>query len=155
MNLRKKIVFGLCSGLVIIQFIQPDHNKSNVVLNTDIEKLYTIPHNVSVILKKSCYDCHSNNTRYPWYSKIQPGAWLMASHIRKGKANLNFSGFGSYSNRRQQNKLEAIANSINDKTMPLWSYTILHKNVKLSASEETLLLDWIKTIKDGISSKNN
>ena len=74
----------------------------------------------------------------------------MASHISKGKADLNFSEFGIYSNRRQQNKLQAIVNSITDETMPLQSYTLLHKNAKLSTADKAVLLDWIKAIKDSI-----
>ena len=141
-------------GFVAIQFIQPARNKSNQVLQTDIQKMYTVPDKVLVILQNSCYDCHSNNTRYPWYSFIQPGAWLMARHIKKGKANLNFSEFGVYSNRKQQSKLQAIANSIKDKTMPIWSYTLIHKNAKLLPDDKAVLLDWIKTTKDSLSLKN-
>ena len=106
------------------------------------------------MLKISCYDCHSNNTHYPWYSFMQPGAWSMASHIKEGKADLNFSEFGAYSSRRQQSKLQAIINSINDNTMPLSSYIILHKNAKLSEENKALLLDWIKITKDSLSLKN-
>ena len=141
-------------GFVAIQFIQPARNKSNQVLQTDIQKMYTVPDKVLVILQNSCYDCHSNNTRYPWYSFIQPGAWVMARHIKKGKANLNFNEFGVYSNRKQQGKLQAIANSIKDKTMPIWSYTLIHKNAKLLPDDKAVLLDWIKTTKDSLSLKN-
>ena len=133
-----------------MQLVQPTRNRGVAILPTDIQKIYAVPDRVSAVLKNSCYDCHSNNTRYPWYSFIQPGAWLMASHIKKGKADLNFSEFGVYSNRRQQNKLQAIANSITDETMPLSSYTLLHKNARLSTDDKVILLDWIKGIKDSI-----
>ena len=154
MSLKKKIGFVLLIGFVAIQFIQPAHNKTDKVLSTDFKKLYAVPDQVLDVLENSCYDCHSNNTRYPWYSFIQPGAWWMASHIRKGKGNLNFSDFGTYSNRKQQGKLQAIINSINDKTMPLNSYTMLHKNTRLSAVNKEVLLDWIKATKDSLSQKN-
>ena len=144
MKLIKTIILVLLLLFITIQFIQPTRNRSSEVLSTDIEKIYVVPVKVSAILKTSCYDCHSNNTRYPWYSFIQPGAWWMTSHITKGKANLNFSEFGSYSSRKQQGKLQAIRNSIKDETMPLSSYTMLHKNAKLSKDDKTLLLDWIK-----------
>ncbi len=150
MSLVKKILCGLLIVFVAIQYIQPVRNKTDKVLPTDIQKIVAVPDNVLAALKNSCYDCHSNNTRYPWYSFIQPGAWLMASHIKKGKADLNFSEFGVYSNRRQQNKLQAIANSIADETMPLRSYTLLHKNAKLSTDDKAVLSDWIKAIKDSI-----
>ena len=154
MKLKKKIGFVLLIGFIAIQFIQPAHNKTDKVLPTDIINTTAVPNQVLNLLKNSCYDCHSNNTRYPWYSFVQPGAWWMASHIRKGKGNLNFSDFGTYSNRKQQSKLQAIANSINDNTMPLNSYMVLHKNARLSAENKEILLDWIKATKDSLSQKN-
>lgn len=155
MNLKRKTGLVLFVALVAIQFIQPPHNSSKELLPTDIQKIYAVPGKVLALLQNSCYDCHSNNTRYPWYSFIQPGAWWMASHIRKGKADLNFSEFGAYSNRRQQSKLQAIANSIKDETMPLSSYTFLHKNAILKPGDKTVLLDWIKATTDSLSQKND
>ena len=154
MNLKKKIGLGLLIGFVSIQFIQPTRNNSGLFLPSDISNTVVVPNEVSNILKNSCFDCHSNNTRYPWYSFIQPGAWWMDSHIRKGKVNLNFSEFGSYSNRKQQSKLQAIANSIKDETMPISFYTLLHKNAKLSPDDKLVLLGWVKTTKDSLSFKN-
>ena len=154
MSLKKKIVFALLIGFVAIQFIQPARNKTDKVMPTDIQRLYGVPDSVVNVLQTSCYDCHSNNTNYPSYSFIQPAAWFMASHIKEGKTNLNFSEFGAYSNRKQQGKLQAIINSINDNTMPINAYIMLHKNAKLSAVNKTLLLDWITKTKDSLSSNN-
>lgn len=154
MSSKKKIVFALLIGFVAIQFIQPARNKTDKVMPTDIQRLYGVPDSVVNVLQTSCYDCHSNNTNYPWYSFIQPAAWFMASHIKEGKTNLNFSEFGAYSNRKQQGKLQAIINSINDNTMPINAYIMLHKNAKLSAVNKTLLLDWITKTKDSLSSNN-
>ncbi|HSC40411.1 MAG TPA: heme-binding domain-containing protein [Chitinophagaceae bacterium] len=127
-----------------IQFIQPARNKNGQASPTEIGRVYSVPVRVQAVLQNTCYDCHSNNTRYPWYSFIQPDAWWMASHIRKGKQDLNFSAFGSYSDRRQQSKLKSIANSITDGTMPLSSYTFLHRG--LSEGEKEMLVNWaIKT----------
>ncbi len=95
MSRFKKIVWALFAVFVAIQFIQPALNKANEVAPSDLEKLYRVPERVSSLLHNSCYDCHSNHTRYPWYSFIQPGAWWMASHIKKGKESLNFSKFGA------------------------------------------------------------
>jgi hypothetical protein len=140
--------------IIGIQFIQPAPNKSGQVLETDITKTVEVPKNIQAILKSSCYDCHSNNTEYPWYSKIQPGGWWMASHIKEGKSELNFDEFGSYSKRRQQSKLKSIANTIEDGTMPLSSYTFIHKNAILSNKDKTLLLNWTETTKESLSLKN-
>lgn len=140
-------------GLVVIQFIQPVHNKSEQILPADITKVFIVPENVQAALKTSCYDCHSNNTRYPWYSFIQPGAWWTASHIKHGKADLNFSEFGNYTKRKQQNKLRFIVKSIEDETMPLHPYTLMHTNSKLSNENEALVVDWATKIKDSLSQR--
>ena len=139
MRLKKKIVLGLFAGFVTIQFIQPARNKSDKIQQNDIKKIYAVPDKVLAILQNSCYDCHSNNTQYPWYSFIQPVAWWMSSHIRKGKANLNFSEFGTYSTRKQQSKLQAIVNSIKDETMPISLYALLHKSVKLTIDDKAIM----------------
>lgn len=138
-----KIGLYLLTGILIaIQFFQPVRNQSVQVKNMGIEKVMAIPDNIQAILKNSCYDCHSNNTRYPWYASIQPGAWWMASHIKKGKADLNFDEFGDYSRRRQNSKLKSIVSSVEDETMPIPSYLLIHKNAALSKAEQTLIKRW-------------
>ncbi|SEL56920.1 Haem-binding domain-containing protein [Chitinophaga rupis] len=151
MSRTKKWLLVLFAVFVAIQFIQPARNKSGQLSPTDISRIYSLSGDVQVILQKSCFDCHSNNTTYPWYSNIQPVGWWLASHIRKGKAALNFSEFGNYSRRRQQNKLQSIENSINDRTMPLPAYTLIHKNAALSPADKRILLDWVNTAKTRLS----
>jgi hypothetical protein len=142
MKIAKRIL--LVSGILFIalQFTRPVYNKSSQVLTTDISKVITIPDTVLTLLKNTCFDCHSNNTVYPWYSNIQPMGWLMAYHIHHAKTQLNFSDFGSYSNRRQLSKLEGIANSIKDDLMPLNSYKIMHKSAQLTTNEKSLIINW-------------
>ena len=154
MRFAKKIL--LISGILFIalQFIRPVHNKSGQVLTTDISKVITIPDTVLNVLKNACYDCHSNNTDYPWYSNIQPVGWLMANHIKKGKNELNFSEFGGYSPRRQLSKLNEIANSIKDDIMPLWSYKMMHKNAQLGTEEKKLLINLAQQLRDSLSVNN-
>jgi hypothetical protein len=153
MIIKKKIGFALLIVFIVIQFIQPARNNSGQILPADFSNTFTVPDSVQAILKYSCYDCHSNNTHYPWYSSIQPFAWLMARHIMKGKADLNFSEFGYYSARRRISKLEAIGHSITDGTMPLRSYTLIHKNAKLSREEKALIVDWVTKTKDSLPLK--
>lgn len=133
--------------LMFIQFIQPPRNKSRQASRMDITRVFPVPEKIHGILKNSCYDCHSNNTRYPWYAMLQPGGWLLASHIKKGKQELNFNEFGSYSRRRQQSKLKSIANSIKDETMPLSSYTLIHRSAKLSQTERELVTNWLEQMR--------
>jgi hypothetical protein len=154
LNLAKKILLATGVVLIAIQLFRPALNKSNQVPVSDISKMFTISDSVLSILKNSCYDCHSNNTIFPWYSNIQPMGWLMANHIRKGKKELNFSEFGGYSTRRQLSKLNGIINSIRDNIMPLPSYKLIHKNAILSINEKDQLIKWAQQARDSLSVKN-
>jgi len=154
MSRTKKILLTIAVLFVAIQFIQPARNKNGQVLPTDISKIYSLPQNVQVVLKTACYDCHSNNTNYPWYVNIQPVGWIMARHIKQGKEELNFSEFGGYSSRRQANKLKSVENSIKDGDMPLSSYTLIHKNARLLQAEKALVTDWARKTRDSLEVKN-
>lgn len=154
MNRKKKVLIIAGIIILIIQFIQPAHNKSQQQLPTDISKIHVVPDTVQKILNNSCYDCHSNNTRYPWYFNIQPVGWFLANHIKTGKANLNFSEFGSYSTRKQANKLRAISETIKDRSMPISSYTLIHTDAKLSEKQKDLIKSWVLTIHDSLMEKH-
>lgn len=154
MSLAKKILLAVGIVLILIQFIQPAHNTSVRILATDISKTVSISDSVKALLKNTCYDCHSNNTTYLWYSNIQPWGWLMAKHIQKGKDELNFSEFGGYSPRRQLSKLNGIANSIKDNIMPLPSYKMMHKNAQFNSNEKALIINWAIQSKISLSVNN-
>ena len=151
MSLIKKTLLAIGIIFIAIQFIQPASNKSSLVLVTDISKIVSISDSVQNILKNACYDCHSNNTNYPWYSNIQPMSWIMANHITQGKEELNFSEFGTYSKRKQANKLRSMGMSIQDGSMPLSSYMIMHTDAKLSIEDKKLITDWATNIKDSLT----
>ena len=108
----------LIVAFIIIQFFRPAKNRSVGISNNDITKLYTVPADVQSILKTSCYDCHSNNTIYPWYSYIQPVAWWLNGHIKDGKRGLNFSEFAGYRIRKQYKRLEDINELVKKNEMP-------------------------------------
>ena len=151
MRRKRKILLAIAIVFVAIQFIQSAHNTSTQVLPTDFVAIYKPPKDVEQILQIACYDCHSNNTRYPWYSNIQPMGWLLAHHIKNGKEELNFSEFGSYSTRRRISKLKAIADQIKDDEMPLTSYKMMHKDARLSAEEKNKLKNWASNKRDSLS----
>ena len=140
-------------AFVFIQFIQPAHNKSENSSATAMIKKYNVPENVQSLLKNSCYDCHSNNTRYPWYFNIQPMGWILASHIKEGKQDLNFDEFETYSLRKQMNKFRAMEASITDGSMPISSYTFMHKDARLTPADTAILNSWIRKIKDSLATK--
>ena len=150
----KKILFIGVIIFLLMQLYQPTRNfgfESDLTAN--FTRAYNVPKNVEHILRTSCYDCHSNNTNYPWYSYVQPGRSFMESHIKGGKKDLNFYEFGNYSKRKQQSKLEAIVKQIKSDEMPLSSYTLIHKNAILSSSQKQEVINWIQKTADSLSSE--
>ena len=133
--------------LMGLQFFPSGFNKNTSVPSTDFVKTYKISEQVAQMLRTSCYNCHSNNTKYPWYSRVQPVGWFLENHINKGKEELNFSEFGSYSDRKQQSKLTSMISQVDDDKMPLASYTFIHHEARLSPKSKKVLIDYLKTLK--------
>ncbi|MEZ5046662.1 MAG: heme-binding domain-containing protein [Chitinophagaceae bacterium] len=146
-TMLKKLLLGLLVVFISIQFIKPARNLSDDNTNHLASK-YEIPENVNQILKSACYDCHSNKTEYPWYANVQPIAWMLNNHIQEGKKHLNFSTFTSLPIAVQNHKLEETIEMVEEKEMPLASYTYfgLHSQAKLSEQQRTVLIDWAKSI---------
>ena len=141
----KKILIGLGVVLILIQFIRPEKNESNDNAY-DISKNYQVPEDVNHLLKVSCNDCHSNKTEYPWYSNFQPAAWFLNSHVVDGKRHLNFSNFTKSPLAIQYHKFEEIVEMVEEKEMPIPSYTYfgLHPEAKLTPEQRDKTLDWSK-----------
>ncbi len=131
---------------IVIQFIPVQFNHGNIMDKSSISKIHQVPKRVQSMLKASCYDCHSNRTVYPWYSRVQPIRLFLEKHIDEGKAELNFDEFGSYSKRRQKNKLKSIIRQIENDEMPLKSYLILHSEAKLSPEERNAIKIWVNQL---------
>ncbi len=149
----RRILIALLIILVLIQFFRPAKNISTVVSSKDISTKFSVPDSVQQILKVACNDCHTNNTRYPWYAQIQPVAWWLDDHIRDGKRGLNFSEFTSYRIRKQFHRLDDIDEQIKKNEMPLSSYTWIHKDAILSAQQKLTLANWTQSLRDSISAK--
>ncbi|GEN69370.1 MULTISPECIES: heme-binding domain-containing protein [Chryseobacterium] len=143
----KKILLGFILIFLIVQMIQPARNIDyGQVPSSDISKIYQVPQKVQSILKTSCYDCHSNSTDYPVYAYVQPVSSYLENHIQKGKKELNFNEWGLYSQRKQTNKLKAIANQVKQRKMPLPSYLYLHQDAKLSKEKVEEIVNWIESL---------
>jgi hypothetical protein len=149
----RKILFVLLFLFILIQFFRPARNVASGTQANYIGNTYTVSAEVKPILEKACFDCHSNNTRYPWYNNIQPFAWWLNMHVRDGKAQLNFDEFLSYSVKKQDKKMEESIKEVKEGEMPLKSYTWIHRDAKLNAKEKTLLLDWAVNIRKEITAK--
>lgn len=146
----KKILIFLLVIFVIIQFFHPKPNKAGAEQPNYIGRAYTVPGDVKSILAKACNDCHSNNTRYPWYCNFQPVDWWTAKHINQGKKGLNLDEFINRTLRFQYKKMEDVIKQVKENDMPLNSYTWIHKDAKLTAGEKAKLIDWANAVRDNM-----
>jgi Haem-binding domain len=138
----KKILYVLLAAFVIIQFFRPERNQSAGPFPNDITTQFALAEDSKAVLVASCYDCHSNNTNYPWYANVQPVAWWLEGHVKDGKKHLNFSEFTTYAPKKQHHKFEEIKEALTDGWMPLESYTWIHKNSILTKEQSAALVKW-------------
>ena len=151
MKVLKKIFWVLLIVLLLIQFYpKPTKNSSEIISTNDITAIHNVPADVQQVLKTSCYDCHSNNTAYPWYSRMQPVAMWLGNHINEGKRELNFSEFGSYTIGKQYRKLDALNEEVKEGEMPLTSYTLIHWDAKLDDAKKLLVANWANALRDSM-----
>ena len=136
--------------IIAIQFFDTDKNISATPSENAIEKHYQPSSHVQGLLKTSCYDCHSNNTAYPWYNNIQPVKWWLADHVNSGKRHLNFDEFNTYSKEKKLKKLDEITETVRSLEMPLSSYTVIHHNAKLSSADQSEIEKWVSEVKKQI-----
>jgi hypothetical protein len=137
-NFVKQAVLDACAVLVIFQVL-PVSRK-----NPPVESELPAPPAVHALLKQACYDCHSNETVWPWYSRVAPVSWLVASDVEEGRRELNFSAWGRYPKARQLKKLKRSITEINDGEMPLWYYLPLHPAARLSETDRNVLLKFFE-----------
>jgi hypothetical protein len=126
--------------------VQPMKNQSEGLSDSDISYVHSVPPGVQQTLVNKCYDCHSNNTHYPWYFNIQPIGWWLAAHIHDGKEHLNFSDFKNYPPNKAAHKLEEIEEVMEDGSMPLKAYTIFHEEAVLTDAEKKAIHEWLESI---------
>lgn len=141
----REILIGVLVILVIIQFIRPKKNLSDDQTHS-IALKYPVSGEVKELLRVACEDCHSNKTAYPWYVNIQPVAWFLDNHVQEGKAELNFSTFTKLPVAVQNHKFDEIIEMVEEKEMPLKSYTFfgLHKDANLSNQQREVLISWAR-----------
>jgi hypothetical protein len=146
----KKIFVALLLLLVVIQFVRPTKNLSPGPHLQDLTVIHPTPAPVKELLRVACYDCHSNNTRYPWYAEVQPLGWWLKNHVEHGQNELNFSVFGRYTTKQAARKLDACIDEIADRNMPLPSYRLTHRDARLSDAQIQLLSDWFEETRERI-----
>lgn len=138
------LLFSLLAIFLVMQAFQPTRNNGELHGPRSLTAAHPIPASVEAILQKACYDCHSNYTRYPWYTAIQPGGWWMQRHVDEGKQSLNFSEWTSYKSEDMPHILEELREEVGEGHMPLPSYLWIHSDAKLSATEKDALMQWAK-----------
>lgn len=140
-----KLIFGiLLLALILIQFFPTMKNISNDIPSTDIVQSREVPSQVATLVHNACYDCHSNNTKYPWYNRVQPFAWVLEGHITDAKRKLNFNEFETYDREKQKKKFQLMRKLIQENKMPLSSYKMMHAESRLSSDEKKMIIDWIE-----------
>ncbi|MFT5779608.1 MAG: hypothetical protein ACI837_002567 [Crocinitomicaceae bacterium] len=134
------ILFG------VIQFIRIDKTNPKVEIAKDFISIYEPSEKTEKILRTACYDCHSNETVYPWYSNIAPVSWWLKDHVDDGRKHLNFSIWGDYKAKKANHKLHECAEELEEDKMPLNSYTLTHGDAKLSTTQKEELAEWFESL---------
>ena len=140
----KKVLIIILVILVLIQFIPSGMPDNNLAAGQDIHDVIEVPENVSSIFKNACYDCHSQEVKYPWYSYIAPVSFLVARDIRVGREELDFSKWGELTKRKQIKVLNEISEEVEEGNMPMKIYPPLHPEAKLTQKDRDLIMGWTK-----------
>jgi len=152
MKLQQKILAGLAASILAIQLVRPTEKVAAAPGPGDLLVQHPAPEPVRRLLVAACYDCHSDQTRYPWYAAVEPVGWWLADHVRDARTKLNFSIFGTLPARQAVHRLDQCVDAINHGEMPLGSYQIVHGDARLSDEDKTLLTAWFQAVGDQISS---
>jgi hypothetical protein len=131
------VVLAVAVAFVVIQFV-PVARPSNPPVTSEVPA----SPEVRAILRRACYDCHSNETVWPWYSKVAPVSWLVARDVREGRAELNFSTWDQYGTRQQAKKLRESFEEVAEGKMPPWFYMPVHRDAVLSPQDRSALRGW-------------
>lgn len=135
-----KIAIAVAAGLlVVLQFVPVDRS------NPPVTAAMPLPEGeVGEVLQASCYDCHSNETTWPWYSYVAPVSFFVADHVAEGREHVNFSTWGREDAEEQDHILEEVVEVMEEGEMPLRSYTIAHPAARLTDAQRRLLVDWAR-----------
>lgn len=141
----KLAAIALVIAFIGLQFFQIDKTNPPITDTETLEAAVAVPPDVALILGRSCNDCHTNKTIYPWYANIQPAGWFLKDHIDEGKKELNLSKFNTFETKRKLKKLEEICEQVETTEMPLPSYLWIHRDAALTETERKALCDWTRT----------
>jgi hypothetical protein len=132
-------IFLLFTG---VQFVRPERVNPPGAAGQSLEEHARVPPEVAGVLERSCMDCHSNRTDWPWYSNVAPASWFVVDHVKHGRSHLNFSKWGEYNRRRTDSLLDEICKTAQGGSMPLSSYTLVHRSARLAPADVKTLCNW-------------
>lgn len=135
-------ILAIAALIIIAQLYRPERLTTADVTENHITKKLNVPPGVESVLKRSCYDCHSNHTTWPWYSNFAPVSWLVINDVKRGREKMNFSEWGKLSASKQSIRLESICEEITEGEMPLKQYLLIHRDAVLSEADKDLLCNW-------------
>ena len=146
MKVFLNIIYWFLIVIALIQFIPVNRVNKPVDAKADFVKIYNTPKNVTQILKKACYDCHSNETVYPDYAYIAPISWSIKNHVDEGREHLNLSEWGNINKDLKKDMLENSVHSVKGYTMPMPGYISKHPEANLTKAERTLVVNYFENI---------
>lgn len=146
----KKILVILLVGFILLQFFPIDKNNPAPTPKMDFLTIKNTPESTAKLIRTGCYDCHSNEAKYPWYGNVQPFGWFLKDHIDEGRKELNFSTFATYEPKRQAHKLSEAAEQIEKGEMPLDSYVMIHSEAKFSPAQNEQLIKYFRMMESEI-----
>lgn len=141
-TLLKRIVLGLGIVFAGMQLFRPDRTNPPIDAARSVQSTAAVPPAVDAVLRRSCYDCHSSETRWPWYSGVAPMAWGVAADVREGRAQFNLSDWGAYPARKRAGILEKMCDEVREGRMPLRQYLWLHRDATLAEADWKSICDW-------------
>src|SRR4051812_39271668 len=151
--MARRILLYLVMAVVVIQFYRPAKTNPAEVPEKNMKTALHVPAEVDATLARSCNDCHSYKTVWPWYSNVAPVSWFVISDVDDGRRHMNFSEWAQYTPERQQGKLSQICEEIDKGEMPLKQYTWIHTETPLDSNQRKTVCDWTKAEQAGITAR--
>lgn len=146
-NFKRNILLVVMAILVIIQFIPVSRTNPPVDQNKDFIAVTGIDATSAELIKNACYDCHSNESKYPWYSYVAPLSFWVVNHINEGREELNFSEWADYAAKKKDHKLEECAEALTEGWMPLNDYKFMHPEARLTTTQRKTMADAINNLR--------
>ncbi|MEW6126278.1 MAG: heme-binding domain-containing protein [Acidobacteriota bacterium] len=146
-NILRWAIISLALLFVVLQFVRPAKTNPMIDDSRALHNQTEMNQEVTAVIKRACYDCHSNDTRWPWYSNIAPVSWFVIDHVNHGRKHLNFSNWADYDKQQKATQLFLIGETVRLGKMPMSSYTLMHADAQLTDDDKKLIAEWVKAEK--------